>query len=97
MLISSIPSSGRAWRVCVVALAKPGHSMQFFEGECRGEIVPEWRGEAGFGYDPVFVPDGCGGRTLAELETAEKHALSHRALAFRALTALLEDRLGRTG
>ena len=44
---------------------------------------------AGFGYDPVFVPDGGGGRTFAQMEPAEKHRISHRGRAFRALAELL--------
>jgi XTP/dITP diphosphohydrolase len=51
-----------------------------------GEIVPEWRGEAGFGYDPVFyVPEA--GRTFGEMAPDEKHRWSHRAAAVRALLA----------
>jgi hypothetical protein len=77
--------------VCVLALAKPGHPTQFFEGECRGEIVPEWRGEAGFGYDPVFLVPGTG-RTFGEMPPEEKRLYSHRARATRALleSAVLE-------
>ncbi len=66
----------------------PGRrSTQFFEGECRGEIVPEWRGQAGFGYDPVFlVPEA--GRTFGEMSPEEKARYSHRARAVRAMLAL---------
>src|SRR5207302_10813807 len=80
------PPPWHARFVCVVALAKPGHSMQFFEGECRGEIVPEWRGEAGFGYDPVFLVPGTG-KTFGEMRPEEKRRHSHRANAVRALIA----------
>ena len=50
------------------------------------------RGAGGFGYDPVFVPDGVGGRTFAEMSADEKHAVSHRGRAFRALAAALVER-----
>jgi XTP/dITP diphosphohydrolase len=76
------PWNGRF--VCVLALAAPGHATQFFEGECRGEIVPEWRGEAGFGYDPIFLVPGTG-KTFGEMAPEEKRLYSHRARAVRAL------------
>jgi XTP/dITP diphosphohydrolase len=67
-------------------LAVPGQPTEFFDGECRGEIVPEWRGEAGFGYDPVFlVPEA--GKTFGEMPPDEKARYSHRARAVRALLA----------
>jgi XTP/dITP diphosphohydrolase len=54
-------------------------------GVVEGTISPERRGSGGFGYDPVFVPDGGDGRTYAEMSSAEKNTRSHRARAFRAL------------
>ena len=54
-------------------------------GTVHGEITTAPRGHGGFGYDPVFVPDECGGRTLAELTDDEKHVVSHRGRALRAL------------
>ena len=63
------------------------------EGKVEGFILDEPRGEAGFGYDPLFLPEG-GERTLAELTAAEKNALSHRARAAEALLASLR-KLGR--
>ena len=80
------PQPWHARFVCVVALAAPGHDTQFFEGECRGEIVPEWRGEAGFGYDPIFLVPGTG-KTFGEMAPEEKRLYSHRARAVRALLA----------
>jgi XTP/dITP diphosphohydrolase len=59
------------------------------EGTCPGRIAPTARGERGFGYDPVFVPDEGDGRTFAEMTADEKHALSHRGRAIRALLAAL--------
>ena len=58
-------------------------------GVVEGEIALAPRGGRGFGYDPVFVPDGGDGRTYAELSLAEKQAISHRGRAFRALAAKL--------
>jgi XTP/dITP diphosphohydrolase len=58
-------------------------------GTCEGRIGVEPRGEMGFGYDPVFLPDATPGRTMAELSLAEKNAISHRGVALRALRAAL--------
>ncbi len=76
------PWTGRF--VSVIALAVPGRPTQFFEGEVRGEIVPEWRGTAGFGYDPIFEIPGTG-KTFGEMPAEEKSRYSHRARAARAL------------
>jgi XTP/dITP diphosphohydrolase len=78
------PQPWNARFVCVLALGAPGQATQFFEGECRGEIVPEWRGEAGFGYDPIFLVPGTG-KTFGEMAPEEKRLYSHRARAVRAL------------
>jgi len=61
------------------------------EGRVEGTIAPERRGRGGFGYDPVFVPAGGGGRTFAEMGAEEKDSLSHRGRAFRALAERLAD------
>jgi XTP/dITP diphosphohydrolase len=82
--LDGIPQPWKARFVCVIALALPGRETQFFEGECRGEIVPEWRGEAGFGYDPIFLVPGTG-KTFGEMPPEEKRNYSHRAAAVRAL------------
>jgi XTP/dITP diphosphohydrolase len=74
--------------VCVTALASPDGHVELFEGEVHGEIAEAPRGEAGFGYDPVFVIAGDG-RTMAELPSAEKHRVSHRGLAGAKLRARL--------
>jgi XTP/dITP diphosphohydrolase len=86
-LLRRLEGKPRPWNarfVCVIALAEPGQPAQFFEGECKGEIVPEWRGEAGFGYDPVFLVPGTG-KTFGEMAPEEKQLYSHRARATRAL------------
>ena len=72
--------------VCTLALAVPGRTTDIFEGECRGEVVPEWRGEAGFGYDPIFLVPGTG-KTFGEMKPEEKRRYSHRANAVRSLLA----------
>jgi XTP/dITP diphosphohydrolase len=83
------PEQRRA-RFRTVALARfVGGRELVAEGEVGGTIALEARGEGGFGYDPVFVPDGGGGRTYAEMAPAEKHACSHRGRAFRALAVAL--------
>ncbi len=74
--------------VCVTALASPDGHVELFEGEVHGEIAEVPRGEAGFGYDPVFVIAGDG-RTMAELPPEEKHRVSHRGLAGAKLRARL--------
>jgi XTP/dITP diphosphohydrolase len=86
-LLRRLEGKPRPWQarfVCVVALAAPGHDTHLFEGECRGEIVAEWRGEAGFGYDPIFLVPGTG-KTFGEMAPEEKRLYSHRARAVRAL------------
>lgn len=70
--------------VCVLSLAWPDGHCDSFEGKVEGEIVWPPRGTRGFGYDPIFVPTG-GSATFAEIEPAAKHAISHRADAFRQL------------
>ena len=82
--LEGVPRPWNARFVCVIALAMPGRETRFFEGECRGEVVPEWRGEAGFGYDPIFLVPGTG-RTFGEMAPDEKRKYSHRAAAARVL------------
>lgn len=70
----------------VVALAAPdGTILATAEGSCRGTLGDAPRGEGGFGYDPLFLPEGAPGKTMAELTPAEKDALSHRGEALRRL------------
>ena len=74
--------------VCVAALAWPDGLVELFDGEVRGEIAEAPRGDQGFGYDPLFVISGDG-RTMAEVPSAEKHAISHRGLAAAKVRARL--------
>jgi XTP/dITP diphosphohydrolase len=73
----------------VVLVHWPDGGELLVEGECDGSIATEERGDRGFGYDPVFVPDDGDGRTFGEMSDAEKHAVSHRGRAFRALVSEL--------
>lgn len=66
-------------------------SEMVVEGEWRGQIIDEKRGENGFGYDPIFQPDDADGRTSAELSSTEKDARSHRGQALRAALPVLKD------
>jgi XTP/dITP diphosphohydrolase len=70
--------------VCALALCWPDGEEIVFEGKVEGQIVWPMRGERGFGYDPIFVADGRD-ITFAEMDPTEKHAISHRADAFRQL------------
>lgn len=80
----------RRARFRTVALACfPDGREVWAEGVVEGSITTERRGSNGFGYDPVFQADDGGGRTMAELTAEEKHAISHRGRAFRALAAKL--------
>jgi len=70
--------------VAVLALAWPGCDLELFRGEVAGKLVWPPRGERGFGYDPIFVPEG-GAATFGEIDPAQKHRISHRARAFAKL------------
>ncbi len=80
----------RSARFSTVAMARwPDGRELAARGAVEGVITAAARGENGFGYDPVFVPNEGDGRTFAEMSAAEKHGLSHRGRAFRALAELL--------
>lgn len=70
--------------VCALTVALPSGEMQTFEGEVHGTLTFPPRGDHGFGYDPIFIADGMD-QTFAEIDPAEKHAMSHRARAFEKL------------
>lgn len=77
------PDERDAWFICVLCLAFPHGTTHLFEGRVNGQITWPPRGEKGHGYDPIFTPEGET-RTFAEMEEAEKNAISHRARAFKA-------------
>ena len=88
----AVEPSQRSARFRTVALvAFPGGDELVAEGEVIGSIATEPAGKGGFGYDPLFIPEGGGGRTFAQMSPAEKHGLSHRGRAFRALADKLRD------
>jgi XTP/dITP diphosphohydrolase len=74
---------------CVIVLRAPDGAETVAEGSVDGRIAPAARGRSGFGYDPVFVPDAGDGRTFAEMDAAEKHAMSHRGRALASLAQQL--------
>ncbi len=78
---------------CVVALASPDGRVETAEGSCEGVILDSPRGDRGFGYDPVFFYPPLG-RTFAELEPVEKHAVSHRGMALRAAADIIRRWIG---
>ena len=86
-VLARLEGKPRPWTarfVCVIALSEPGAVTELFEGECRGELVPETRGTQGFGYDPIFlVPET--GKTFGEMQAEQKARHSHRAAAVRGL------------
>jgi XTP/dITP diphosphohydrolase len=74
----------KAWFIAGLALAWPDGHVEYFEGRVDGELVWPPRGLKGFGYDPMFVPQGFE-ETFGEMDPEKKHAMSHRAHAFRQL------------
>lgn len=80
--------------VSAVALCLQSSQVTVFRGSLKGEISKAIRGVNGFGFDPVFIPDGSR-RTLAEMSIEEKGAISHRSLALRALGSWLENHRSR--
>ena len=77
-------ATSKAKFVCALTLAMPGGEMQTFEGEVHGALTFPPRGDHGFGYDPIFIADGMD-QTFAQIDPAQKHAMSHRARAFAKL------------
>jgi XTP/dITP diphosphohydrolase len=92
LVLAQIGDVGDEYRgaafVCVAALVLPDGREFTVEGRMPGRVIRAPRGGQGFGYDPIFVADGQT-RTNAELDPAEKDAISHRGQAFRALAAML--------
>lgn len=94
MLEELANSSDRSARFRTVALlCFPDGREIVAEGVCEGSIAESERGDRGFGYDPLFVPAAGDGRTFAEMTMGEKHQLSHRGKAFRALAMALRHEL----
>lgn len=88
--LRDVPDARRTARFRTVAMVCwPDGREVLAEGVVAGRIADAARGDRGFGYDPVFIPDEGDGRTFAEMSDAEKHALSHRGRALRALAGKL--------
>ena len=87
--LRGVPRGGRTARYrCIAALAWPGGDELHADGSCEGELITKRSGERGFGYDPIFVPNGWD-LTMADLSDQQKDRISHRGRAFRALRELL--------
>ena len=92
-LLEQVPDARREARfTCVIALAQPGHPVATVEGHCRGSIANAPRGTKGFGYDPLFIPEGEK-RTFAEMDRESKSRISHRGRALQKAKIILKERL----
>lgn len=95
LLLKNLEKYPRPWSarfVCSVALALPGGRMQLARGACEGEIISEERGTQGFGYDSLFYFKEPG-KTMGELDLAEKNRISHRARAVNNIIFAIENYL----
>ncbi|GIH60943.1 MULTISPECIES: RdgB/HAM1 family non-canonical purine NTP pyrophosphatase [Microbispora] len=89
--IADVPDGRRqAHFACTAALALPTGEEHVVEGAVHGHLIRERRGTGGFGYDPIFVPDGDT-RTTSEMSAEEKDAISHRGKAFRAIAPVIAE------
>jgi XTP/dITP diphosphohydrolase len=92
-VLDGVAVPGRTARFRTVVMVRwPDGTELVCEGVCEGTIAEAERGARGFGYDPLFIPADGDGRTFAEMTDDEKHAVSHRGRAFRALVEALRDR-----
>lgn len=91
-LLENLKEKSRPWTAhfhATIAVAQPNGAIEFVEGNCHGEIIPEERGTGGFGYDAIFFLPELG-KTMAELDMDEKNRLSHRARAVLAGMPILK-------
>lgn len=92
-LLQNLQNKPRPWTAhfhAAIAIAVPDKPVQFAQGQCNGEIIPEERGTGGFGYDPIFFFPELG-QTMAELNMDEKNRLSHRARAIINAKLILKE------
>ena len=82
-LQDSNASDWSAYFTCILALKEPGRATRFYEGRINGSIIKDRRGDKGFGFDPIFVPEGFT-QTFAEMSTEQKSLISHRGRALKA-------------
>jgi XTP/dITP diphosphohydrolase len=95
-LLENLQGKPRPWTAhyhATLAISAPGGALHFADGNCHGEIIPEERGENGFGYDSIFFVPALN-RTMAELSMDEKNRLSHRALAVQNAKPVLQKLMG---
>jgi len=85
------PGDVPAYFACVLCLCLPDGSAPTFEGRVHGRLSFPPRGERGFGYDPIFIPDGYDNITFAQMDSAEKNRISHRAQAFEKFKAFVGE------
>lgn len=90
--VGADPQGAHAYFICVLSLCSPQGEVKAFEGRIDGRLTFPPRGAKGFGYDPIFIPDGFM-QTFAEMDAAQKHSMSHRARAFEKFIAYVKDRL----
>jgi XTP/dITP diphosphohydrolase len=96
-LLEKLSGAPRPWTAhfhCTVALALPDGRLRFTHGQCYGEIIPQERGQNGFGYDPLFLFPELG-LTMAELPLDQKNRISHRALAVQAAKPVIKELLAK--
>jgi XTP/dITP diphosphohydrolase len=90
--LAGVPDAQRTARYrCALAVVRPDGEVRHADGTCEGRIGHEPRGDGGFGYDPWFLVNDGSGRTMAELSSDEKHAISHRGAALAGLLPLLDE------
>ena len=89
-VLAGVDNRRASFRTVVMVVYPDGRELQV-EGVCPGLIATEERGDRGFGFDPLFVPDDGDGRTFSLMTDDEKNAISHRGRAFQALVAALRD------
>jgi XTP/dITP diphosphohydrolase len=87
-LMEGVQTRGAAFET--VFLVRRGGAHEVFHGECRGTVADRERGKGGFGFDPIFIPEG-GTKTFGEMTLSEKNAVSHRARAAAGLLAYLRN------
>ncbi|MBN1757081.1 MAG: RdgB/HAM1 family non-canonical purine NTP pyrophosphatase [Chitinispirillaceae bacterium] len=93
--LADTPESERTARfICTIAVYINPTTVLETEGACEGKIIDHPRGDSGFGYDPLFVPEGYT-RTFAQLTASEKHRISHRGRALRKMKELLHEYIRR--
>jgi XTP/dITP diphosphohydrolase len=96
-LLAGVPDDRRRARFrCAAAYAEPASDALVAEGTCEGRIAREPAGSGGFGYDPIFIPEGYQ-VTMAQLVPTEKHRISHRGRAFRLLAKMMREHLAGAG